>query len=213
VLFAFITLALAGHLTNTTLQLLGVYYQFAALAIATSVLTLLIGPTFLVVDLMRTGAVTSLVCVELGVLSFLWVLWLSVGADAADVNSRVFPTGCGFISERIDTACREFSAIVAFGFLTWIILFAYTIVLLVYAIIGSSRGHKVWTSSVKQTDFLAPSGAQTGGFHPEPVMQQGQLPQASTSPSPIYTTAPPQGYAGYPNTTPSPQHTSPYPQV
>jgi hypothetical protein len=57
---------------------------------------------------------TSMVVVELAVLctwsspvdnilfkpyrecsAVLWVLWLSVGADAADVNSRVFPAGCG----------------------------------------------------------------------------------------------------------------------
>jgi hypothetical protein len=88
-------------------------------------------------------------------------------------------------------------------------------VLLVCAIIGSSRGHKVWTSSVKETDFLAPSGAQTGGFHPGPgpVMQQGQYPQAGHVVAPAYASAPPSSYAGYPSTTPSPQHTSPYPQV
>jgi hypothetical protein len=70
----------------------------------------------------------------------LWVLWLSVGADAAYVNSIVFPTGCGFINRTfisngyqtyeltshnflgtVDTTCREFSGIVAFGFLNWIV--------------------------------------------------------------------------------------------
>lgn len=45
ILFAFLVLALAGAITNyTTTFFLGAYFQFAALGIATAVLTLLTLP-------------------------------------------------------------------------------------------------------------------------------------------------------------------------
>jgi len=38
----------------------------------------------------------------------------------------------------------------------------YCLLLLIFSIIGASRGHKVWTSSVKETNFLAPAPAIVG---------------------------------------------------
>jgi hypothetical protein len=63
--FAVIVLGLAAHVTNVTEEFFGLYYQFAALAIATAVLTLVSLPVFLIVDAVRTGAITSMVVVEL----------------------------------------------------------------------------------------------------------------------------------------------------
>jgi hypothetical protein len=99
------------------------------------------------------------------------------------------------------------------------LVFGYTLTLLIVAIIGANRGHKVWTSSVKQTDFLAPSGAQKGGFQPGPGIPQGQYPPAEkmTTPmaapmtAPTYASPPPGSYAGQP--VPSPQPQNHYPQV
>lgn len=79
-----------------------------------------------------------MVVVELGTLGVLWVLWLAAGGLAADAISVVWISGCGYVNSKsysslsvsrlnsfptdeIDTACREFSAIAAFGFLNWII--------------------------------------------------------------------------------------------
>jgi hypothetical protein len=45
ILFTLVTLGLAADATNTTVKFIGTYYQFAALAIATSVLNILIAPT------------------------------------------------------------------------------------------------------------------------------------------------------------------------
>jgi hypothetical protein len=216
-LFSIVVLGLAADITSRTQDFDGSYFQFAALAIATAVLTLVSLPVFLIVDFVRTGAFTSMVVVELVWFSVLWVLWLSVGADTANVNSIFFPDGCGFIIRGvINTACHEFAAITAFGFLAWIALFAYVILLLVFAIIGQSKGQRVWTSSVKESNFLAPAaGAKYGGYpqatapqmadqhqHPPtapPPVQHGYQQSSVTSVQHGYTQSPPQqGHMGAP---------------
>ena len=50
----------------------------------------------LVIDILRRGAFTSLVIVEIGWLSVLWILWLATGAYAADIIQLVFGSfSCG----------------------------------------------------------------------------------------------------------------------
>jgi ABC-type multidrug transport system fused ATPase/permease subunit len=213
-LFSLITLSLAAHFTSTTEEVISGYYYFAVLAIATSVLTLVSLPVLLIVDMIRTGAFTSMVVVEVGWLSILWVLWLATGADAADVSSKIFISGCDYKNRLaiLRTPCHEAAAITAFSFLTWLVLLGYVILLLTFSIIGSNKGHRVWTSSVKETDFLAaPAGAQDGGypttFAPQmthqneypPAQQsypQSPAPTGYSSPQPTYGTPQPQGYGG-----------------
>jgi hypothetical protein len=137
IVFSIITMALAAHLTNFTNSLIGGYYTFAALAIATAVLSIITIPVMIVVDNMRKGAFTSMIAFEIGWLSFLWILWLSSGATAAQANTVTF-NGCHFfdckpiglfskwhltqtLPAAVSTACHEFSAIEAFSFLNWII--------------------------------------------------------------------------------------------
>jgi hypothetical protein len=111
-------------------------------------------------------------------------------------------------------------------------VFAYVILLLVFAIIGQSKGQRVWTSSVKESNFLAPAaGAQYGGY-PQAAPQmadQYQYPPTATppvqhgyqqssvsnvqhpyphSPAPSGYASPQQGYAGAPQPPPNT-----YPQV
>lgn len=99
----------------------------------------------------------------------------------------------------------------------------YSIVLLTYTLIAAQRGHSVWTSSVKETDFNAPhvAGApqQVQTDKPQEYIptQHSGIPQAGY-PSPSVT---PQAYPPTNMATPGwagqPQVHSPaqsaYPQV
>jgi hypothetical protein len=79
---------------------------------------------------------------------------------------------------------------------------AYWIALLVFAVQGASRGHNVWTSSVKQGDFLSPTPAapvaqpNPGGpaplAQPQPQMFQ-QYPVSSSPPMQTYPSPAPYG--------------------
>lgn len=80
----------------------------------------------------------------------------------------------------------------------------YSGTVLVFAIIGSTRGHKTWTSSVKQGTFLAPREGLAPGHNNNnnfaqqaPPMQQSQYPPSGP---------PTQGYA---TPSPAPHQASP----
>ncbi|KAJ7466423.1 hypothetical protein FB451DRAFT_1137944 [Mycena latifolia] len=192
-LFAIIELGMAGAVTSTIGTYLDVSFSYSGLAIATSVITMATVPVMIALEIIRPGGVTSMIVFELGWLSFLWVLWLATGADAAQATTvlRVLLV-CGSEAEAeaesdsIDfgdgvsvptddpTAgiCPETSAIVAFAFLNWILLLGYTATLLVMSLMATNRKHVgVWQSSVADAPLDAtPSspiprsyGAQVNG--------------------------------------------------
>ena len=85
-----------------------------------------------------------------------------------------------------------------------ILVLIYTVLLLVLSIIASSRGQNVWTSSVKESTFFAPSSG----------LAQPQVPLTQYSGSPVteHKGAPPpqhlgnyNGYNGYNDMSQSPQ--------
>ncbi|KAI0031687.1 hypothetical protein K488DRAFT_51594, partial [Vararia minispora EC-137] len=187
--FSLICLGLGGHLVSaanvTVATVFGavsgnVYYPFTGLAVATSVIHLISVVPMIVLGFLRPGAFTSFIVVEISWLSFMWVLWLATGALAASTLQ-----GCG---GSADTLCSEGSAITAFGFLSWIILMAYSVTLLVLSIIAHTRGQTdVWTSTV------------TEGFHlPPATMTEKPVAMQSTAPTPVYSTRPAQQPAGIP---------------
>ncbi|KAJ7646139.1 hypothetical protein B0H17DRAFT_1098221 [Mycena rosella] len=159
--FAVIVLGLSAALTSTTETILDGFFEFAALAIATASLTLITLPIMIILEYMRPGqAFTSMIVVELSWLSILWVLWLATAADSAQAGQLTFISGCGYIDSTVESACRETSAIQAFSFLNWIILMAYTVLILVLSIIASARKHTgVWRASVADAPFFTPGAA------------------------------------------------------
>ncbi|THH14874.1 hypothetical protein EW146_g5524 [Bondarzewia mesenterica] len=159
VVFATIVLGLAADLISSTEEFYGSYYIFSALAVATAVLTMITLIPMLIIDAFRGGAFTSLVVVEVSWFSILWILWLSTGAYAADTDGLVFiGSSCNFVNPTISLGCGEFKAIMAFSFLSWIILMAYTVTLTVFAFIGQNRGNAVWKTTVRDASFLAQPG-------------------------------------------------------
>jgi hypothetical protein len=102
-------------------------------------------------------------------------------ATAADTASVGFD--CANVG--IDSSyCSKFQAVEAFAFLSWILLLAYWVVLLVFAIIAFNNGQsQIWFSSVTDADFSAGSGGAGvtggGGAYPQggavyPPQQQQQ---------------------------------------
>ncbi|KAG6917506.1 hypothetical protein DXG01_002253 [Tephrocybe rancida] len=98
------------------------------------------------------------------VVAVLWILFLVNGALTAQWKDIFYPFGCGD-SFNLD-------------------MFLYTATLLVFALVGQSRGNTVWKSSVSEADFFTvkPSGAQlqpggatvylnTGAYPPAPMQQ------------------------------------------
>ncbi|KAF5369956.1 hypothetical protein D9758_001411 [Tetrapyrgos nigripes] len=186
ILFSLIVLGLGGHLVSKGELELESTKGAAGLAVATAVITLVSVPAMLIIDMIRRGAVSSLVVTELAGLGLLWVLWLATGADNVDQFNTGFPEGCdvlGRLGPRfhdLQVICRELQAVSAFGFLNWLMLVGYWSVLLVCSLIAANRGEsRIWFTSVGETGFLSngstsqtttsqkmepmPSGAGYGG--------------------------------------------------
>jgi len=100
------------------------------MAVGIGVLSLITLGPMLVVDIFRSGAFTSWVAVELPVVSILSILWAATGGLSFQL------------------------AVLALGLLMSILLFCYAVVLLVFALIGQSRGNAVWATSVRDTEYL-----------------------------------------------------------
>ncbi|KAG2138660.1 uncharacterized protein EDB93DRAFT_1299074 [Suillus bovinus] len=193
--FSLIALGLDAYFVSLTVPH-NFYFVFSALGVATAVLTILTIPIMLILDFIRRGAVTSMIIFELSWLFILAILWVATAGEAVSTFNYYYPQGCDYrsgtwISDTIsnhaqslpgsdvETYCMELQAVEAFAFLNFFIFLGYTAVLLVFSIIGSSRGNGVWMYSVKEAKFLSQNSSR--------VQQQVPLSQ--------YSGAPPTGYA------------------
>ncbi|KAH8829813.1 hypothetical protein DL96DRAFT_1553443 [Flagelloscypha sp. PMI_526] len=206
-----IVLALSAHITTLTTTFLSFYFVYCAMGITVALLTLLLVGVMLVGGRINNESVPTKVVFELPCLSLLWVLWLATGGLAATAFNGSFLGGCGYINADVDTACRETQAILAFSFIAWLALMGYTITLLVFAIVSSSRGNpNSFSGSVLTTNFLAPFGKQHNGHlaHQYTGQTQGSsyppsqgYPQTGPYPpeAPAPGVYPPQGHEQYPS--------------
>jgi len=165
-LFSLIVLALSADYIS--LLPVSTYSRFAALAIFTALTTLSTVTPMLVIDMLRQGSFLSYIVVEIAWLSILWVFWLSTGSDAASVDSLYISidpkeSSCTGYTGFAAQMCHEIKAIMAFSFLSWILLMAYTITLLVLAIRAHQRGNSAWTTSVRDGVLFYPSKTAMGG--------------------------------------------------
>ncbi|KAI9570204.1 hypothetical protein HD554DRAFT_2170379 [Boletus coccyginus] len=156
-LFSLIELAISANLTSQTEQFYAVTATFTALGIAVGVISVLTLPVMLIVDIIRRGAFTSMIVVELGWLGVLWILWVATAGESISEFNYVFPLGCIYNDSTVNGMCQEVQAITAFSFLNFIILLLYTGVLSVMAVVAAARGQGVWLSSVKES-FGASAG-------------------------------------------------------
>jgi len=215
-LFSVIVMSLSADLISLTTP--AFTYNFSALALATSLLSMLTVAVMFVVDILRQGSIFSYVVVEIVWLSILWVLWLSSGSYAAYTDGQLtasFPgeSSCDFgifIDPRFTQGCHDIKGIIAFSFLTWILLMTYTVVLLVLAIRAQERGNSAWTTGVRDGGLFYPNRKTTGGA-PQVQTALATVPQAySLSPPqqalpqqpPLQQSPPVQAYAAYPSPYP-----------
>jgi len=168
------------------------YYKFSALALAISLLTLLtVGPMF-IVDLCLRGSFFSYIIIEVSWLSILWVLWLSSGAYVTWTDQQYIAldpeeSNCEFVPftiNRFIQACHERKAIMAFSFLSWILLMFYTVTLLVLAFRAQSKGYtsNVWQTGVRDGTLFHSCEKFVGGTSqavaPQAVVYQSYPPPA-----------------------------------
>ncbi|KAJ3571670.1 hypothetical protein NP233_g3598 [Leucocoprinus birnbaumii] len=148
-LFALIVMAMSAHILSLTHGVQGGSANFGGLGVAVGVLTLITLPPMIVIGRIRSGAMPTFIVVELGWIGFLWVLWLASAGTTASING----TGgnCASSNHLASTVCGEVNAIEAFGFLNWLMLMAYWLVLLVFSIRGLQSGNSnIWTTSVDE---------------------------------------------------------------
>jgi hypothetical protein len=198
---ALIVMALSAHWISVTESNFNSYYRYAALALATALMTFSV-PAMLAIDYLRRGALTSLIIFELSWLGFLWIMWLATGSYAADVFGSA-SCDINFLPDWWSTGCHETQAIIAFSFLNWIALSGYLVSLLIVSVLAANRGAPVWMTTVKDANFAPVNmnfnasgamGTPEGKAPISPAMQQQPF-QQQEYPQQGYPQQPPaQGY-------------------
>ncbi|KAL1721309.1 hypothetical protein EV715DRAFT_249156 [Schizophyllum commune] len=190
-----IALGISAHLLNFTTYWYGFYYTFTALTIASAALTMVTLPVMLLLDRFRTGAFTSMIAFEVVWLFVLWVLWIASAGLASDSIAKEFPDGCHSYWTDINTACREFSAITAFDYITWFFLSAYLWSVFAIAIRSAQGGKSIWRSSVKEEYGAGGAVASEKQTYPTtayaPAATQPPVSQGYSTPQPAYNTPQP----------------------
>jgi len=172
-----IVLGLAAHSISSTTSVTGFsggYYTFDAFAVAVSVMTWTSIPALWLIDVLRRGAITSIILVELVWFGVLWVLWLSSAAlssnDLNDVSQVCSGDFSLFEPDWWHGFCSETKAIVAFSWLIWFAFSGYLIALLVLSISAHNNGSPVWKSSVREATF-SPVNVDLGGAMGTPATE------------------------------------------
>ncbi|KIP04081.1 hypothetical protein PHLGIDRAFT_129740 [Phlebiopsis gigantea 11061_1 CR5-6] len=174
---------------------------FSAFNLAVAVISLVTLLTMIIVDVVRRGAFTSWIVVEIGWLGFLLVLWLAASAYTASIYPPVgdLCSANPGIS-NLTAACTDIQVSMAFSWMGWILVSAYWGTLLAFSIISANKGRPVWKSTVKTADFVAGKAASPEYAMP-PMQQQVQPPQAYSASLAYNTPYTPQSYDAPPSGT------------
>jgi len=148
----------------------------AALGVAISVITLITIPAMVVIDILRSSAVTSFVWAELAWVGILGVLWLATAADFSSLGI----TDCGdiYFSAFWESLCRQAQAAEAFSWIAWIALLTYWSMLLASARLDQSKGNgNIWFTAVREAQFSGTSSPAIPAVVEPPVaLQEAKAP-------------------------------------
>ncbi|KAG8776155.1 hypothetical protein FRC12_001069 [Ceratobasidium sp. 428] len=174
--FALIILGISGHWLSLIQGYYSIYTNFSAFALAVSVITWAFLLPIYLIGILRKGSILSWVVVEVGTCGLLWVLWLASASYTSSITGgNALNCDYRFLTPEAESICRQYQALQAFSWLNWLILFAYLVLLLVFAFRAQGQGHSVWTSDVTDlSSYSAAGGPQHGSNNgmPAPAMQQ-----------------------------------------
>ncbi|KIM61471.1 hypothetical protein SCLCIDRAFT_1215923 [Scleroderma citrinum Foug A] len=179
-LLSLAVLGICAHILWLTQGYSNSYLAFAPFGTATSAVTAVSLPLFLILGRSKTRIFTSAVLFEIIWFFILWILWVATAGTTVAARAWFFPDGC-FSGA---TVCYEITAMEAFAFLNFFAVFIYYDVLFLYAIICAIRGRSIWTISAREA-------ANSGVITPAVPMNQAQYPQQFTPQYAQYPGAPP----------------------
>ncbi|EIW76519.1 hypothetical protein CONPUDRAFT_139802 [Coniophora puteana RWD-64-598 SS2] len=207
------------------------YLTFIGLGIAAGVITGVLMPTLLLIGRVFPKSFTSKILFEIILMLVLWVLWIATAGITVGNRAELYPDGCDLRVPQAQSICNIITAIEAFSFLNWLMVFAYYDTLVLYSIIRTIQGRGCWLSSVREASNgpTGPAAAVPGvvpmtqqpllqqypqqpqGYPQQPYPQQVPYQQQPPAPGTPYGT-PPQGpvaphpmYAGGQPPVPAPQ--------
>ncbi|CAE6458419.1 unnamed protein product [Rhizoctonia solani] len=192
--FSLIVLGISGHWVSL-LQGVGSFAPSASFSVAVSVITWAFMFPLLLVSALRRGSFLSWVAIELGICGFLWVLWLASAAYITSLTAGI-TLNCDFAAySELESVCRQYQAIQAFSWLNWLILFAYIVLVLIFAVKAMNKGQSVWTMEI--TD-LGSTGSSPGtdGSTIAASNYTSKTPQPSHYQQPQYNQSPQQHSQG-----------------
>ncbi|KJA20174.1 hypothetical protein HYPSUDRAFT_68757 [Hypholoma sublateritium FD-334 SS-4] len=120
--------------------------------------TLITIPIMLALPEIRKSAYILYTVYELIIVCSLWILWVVAAALAIQQKDVVFPMDdCTVYSDNLISWCDELSAVVGLAVTVFVLLLMYTLLLVVYATVMTSRtGSRVWFKGVKNIQIRIP---------------------------------------------------------
>ncbi|CUA70283.1 hypothetical protein RSOLAG22IIIB_00638 [Rhizoctonia solani] len=183
--FSLIVLGISGYWVS---QLQGVATSFAtssSFSLAVSVITWAFMFPILLVSALRRGSFLSWVAIELGICGFLWVLWLASASYTTSMSAGITLNCDLALTTEAESVCRQYQAIQAFSWLNWLILFAYIVIAVIFAVKAMNKGQSVWTMEI--TDLAAAaSGSATDGSTIAASNYTGKAPEPNHYQQPQY---------------------------
>jgi len=145
-LFALVALGLSGYLISVQHQF-NIPVDFAVVGLIAGLFSLIIFGALTIVGFMFRGAWINRVLVEMitaAVLSLLWLIAAAVGSSHGDSFNNC---GDDDLVPAAVAQCSGWAAIQGLGYLNWLLLMSYALMLLILSLSESRRGNSsIWSS-------------------------------------------------------------------
>ncbi|KAJ1308541.1 hypothetical protein OPQ81_004242 [Rhizoctonia solani] len=160
--FSLIVLGISGYWVSLLEGVATSLATSSSFSLAVSVITWAFMFPVLLVSTLRRGSFLSWVAMELGICGFLWVLWLASAAYTTSMSAGITLNCDLALTAAVESVCRQYQAIQAFSWLNWLILFAYLVLVIIFAVKAMNKGQSVWTMEIADLS-AAVSGSGADG--------------------------------------------------
>jgi len=158
-----------------------VFFDFQVLLLVTSLLTIILFPALLVVNIIRKNATFTMIICELPIMIVMKVLWLASMILLIQWSNVLFPFKCGALFPNERPTCNQFFALEGLSVVTWLLLLLYTVPLTSLSLLSSRNGNPAWHKTVREAQFSMTTGAavsiMSNGLHTVNRMEQQQQQQ------------------------------------